>query len=68
MQRYLGALTREIEGSPGGSTDTIYFGGGTPSLVPPPHIGDLIRPPRDGLAMTPADNTDWFLVLQGEWV
>lgn len=42
MQRYLGALTREIEGSPGGSTDTIYFGGGTPSLVPPPHIADLI--------------------------
>ncbi len=51
MQRYLGALTREIEGSPGGSTDTIYFGGGTPSLVPPPHIGDLIRRLRERYAV-----------------
>lgn len=42
MERYLGAITREIEGAPGGSTDTIYFGGGTPSLVPPKRIGELI--------------------------
>ena len=41
--RYLRALTTEIDSSKGGAADTIYFGGGTPSLVPPPRIGDLIR-------------------------
>lgn len=40
--RYLGALTAEIGTSPGGVADTIYFGGGTPSLVPPPQIAALI--------------------------
>jgi len=40
--RYLAALAREIDASIGGLADTIYFGGGTPSLVPPRHISDLI--------------------------
>ena len=41
-ERYLKALTREIESSSGGDADTLYFGGGTPSLVPAARIGDLI--------------------------
>jgi oxygen-independent coproporphyrinogen-3 oxidase len=44
--RYLNALTREIRGSRGGAADTVYFGGGTPSLISPPLIGGLIRAVR----------------------
>ena len=40
--RYLDALITEIGGSTGGVADTLYFGGGTPSLVPPRRIGDLV--------------------------
>jgi len=40
--RYLNALTAEIGASKGGEADTMYFGGGTPSLVPPARIGELI--------------------------
>ena len=40
--RYLRAITTEIAGSKGGEADTLYFGGGTPSLVPPRQIGELI--------------------------
>lgn len=41
-ERYLEALSREILASPGGEADSLYFGGGTPSLVPPARIRDLI--------------------------
>lgn len=41
--RYLRALSKEIEASPGGEADTLYFGGGTPSLVPPGQILGLVR-------------------------
>jgi oxygen-independent coproporphyrinogen-3 oxidase len=44
--RYLSALTAEIGASRGGAADTLYFGGGTPSLVPPRQIGDLIAAVR----------------------
>jgi oxygen-independent coproporphyrinogen-3 oxidase len=40
--RYLRALTAEIAGAKGGAADTIYFGGGTPSLVPAGLIAGLI--------------------------
>ncbi len=40
-ERYLRALTTEIGGAKGGLADTLYFGGGTPSLVPPRQIGEL---------------------------
>jgi putative oxygen-independent coproporphyrinogen III oxidase len=42
LERYLKALAREIESSTGGAADTIYFGGGTPSLVPARQISELI--------------------------
>jgi oxygen-independent coproporphyrinogen-3 oxidase len=40
--RYLSAIAAEVGASKGGVADTIYFGGGTPSLVPPRQIGELI--------------------------
>lgn len=41
--RYLSALDTEIRASAAaGVADTLYFGGGTPSLVPPAQIGELI--------------------------
>lgn len=52
--RYLGALTTEIGGSKGGFADTIYFGGGTPSLVPPERIGELIRAVRGRYDLAPS--------------
>jgi len=41
--RYLRAVSKEIEAAPGGEADTLYFGGGTPSLVPPDRILELIQ-------------------------
>jgi oxygen-independent coproporphyrinogen-3 oxidase len=51
--RYLKALTTEIGASEGGAADTIYFGGGTPSLVPPGQIGDLVGTVRSRYEMAP---------------
>ncbi|MBK5257324.1 MAG: radical SAM family heme chaperone HemW [Vicinamibacteria bacterium] len=41
--RYLRALSSEIGASAGGEADTLYFGGGTPSLVPAREIDEVIR-------------------------
>ena len=51
--RYLLALSTEIAGSKGGEADTIYFGGGTPSLLPPHRIADLIGAVRSRYAIAP---------------
>ncbi len=41
--RYVAALEREIRAADAGSpADTIYFGGGTPSLLEPAEIGRLV--------------------------
>src|SRR5688572_11958350 len=41
--RYVDAIEAEIRSAPGGlSADTIFFGGGTPSLLEPEEIGRLI--------------------------
>lgn len=40
--RYLSAITTEIAGSKGGAADSVYFGGGTPSLVPPARIAAVL--------------------------
>ena len=41
--RYVDALAHEIRGAtPGSRADTIFFGGGTPSLLEPEEIGRLI--------------------------
>ena len=58
-ERYVAALLREIATSPstslgagGAAADTIYFGGGTPSLLEPREIGALIHACRHAFAVT----------------
>ncbi|MDA1307207.1 MAG: radical SAM family heme chaperone HemW [Acidobacteria bacterium] len=45
--RYVDALEQEIRRAPGGHADTIFFGGGTPSLLAPEEIGRLIQACRE---------------------
>jgi oxygen-independent coproporphyrinogen-3 oxidase len=43
VERYVSALTREIENFPATETvDTIYFGGGTPSLLNPAQLEKIL--------------------------
>jgi oxygen-independent coproporphyrinogen-3 oxidase len=52
--RYVAALEREIRRTGRGeSADTIYFGGGTPSLLEPVEIAGLIAACRDAFALAP---------------
>lgn len=51
---YVQALVREIElYADGSALDSIYFGGGTPSLLDAGDLVALIRACRDGFACTP---------------
>jgi oxygen-independent coproporphyrinogen-3 oxidase len=45
--RYVAALEREIRSAGGGAADTIFFGGGTPSLLEPAEIGRLVAACRE---------------------
>src|SRR4051794_18228240 len=52
--RYVRALEQEIrEAGKGEPADTIFFGGGTPSLLEPEEIARLIVACRDVFAVTP---------------
>ena len=52
--RYVAALEREIRTSADGSpADTIFFGGGTPSLLEPAEIGRLIAACRASFDILP---------------
>jgi oxygen-independent coproporphyrinogen-3 oxidase len=52
--RYLQALTAEIAGSGRGEpADTVFFGGGTPSLLEPGEVGRLIEACRRAFALAP---------------
>ena len=52
--RYVDALDAEIRRAADGSVaDTIYFGGGTPSLLAPEEVGRLIAACRESFAVTP---------------
>jgi oxygen-independent coproporphyrinogen-3 oxidase len=61
--RYVAALRQEIAAAPAGlradpasataMADTIFFGGGTPSLLDPADIADIIRSCRDRFDLTP---------------
>lgn len=56
--RYVRAIGAEIRGSSSAAwfrapADTIYFGGGTPSLLEPDEIASLIRACRDAFIVSP---------------
>lgn len=55
---YIAALCREIAGrggilSAGGMVDTVFIGGGTPSILPAPLIADLFACLRQNLPISP---------------
>jgi oxygen-independent coproporphyrinogen III oxidase len=53
-ERYVDAIEREIlQSGKGEPADTIYFGGGTPSLLEPAEIGRLIGACRRAFDLTP---------------
>lgn len=52
-QTYLRSLCREITAASNSHTyDTLYLGGGTPSIIPPEEIASLIRVVRDSFHLT----------------
>jgi oxygen-independent coproporphyrinogen-3 oxidase len=52
--RYVDALEQEIRGAGNGrGADTVFFGGGTPSLLEPDEVARLLSACRDGFALTP---------------
>ncbi len=46
-RRYVDALEREIRSAPRRAADTIFFGGGTPSLLDPSEIARLLKACRE---------------------
>ena len=50
--RYVAALREEIARAEAGQADTIFFGGGTPSLLQPEEIGSIIQSIRDRFDLT----------------
>ena len=61
VERYVDAICREIKGFNPKSkiqnpkwTDTIYFGGGTPSLLSPEQVERILRAVYDKFAVEPA--------------
>ena len=54
-RRYLTALAREIESArDGGPADSVFFGGGTPSVLDPDDVRGLIACCRSAFALDPA--------------
>ncbi|MEP6681324.1 MAG: radical SAM family heme chaperone HemW, partial [Chloroflexota bacterium] len=58
MQRYAAALLAELAGRPApGALATIYFGGGTPSLMPAASIQAVVQAAVERWGLTPAEVT-----------
>ena len=55
-QRYVDALIADIRSyaDPSIEADTIFFGGGTPSLLDPAELGRIIQTCRDSFTLSPA--------------
>ena len=46
-EAYAAAVVRNIAAYPAGlPVDTVYFGGGTPSMLPPPLLGQMLHAAR----------------------
>lgn len=57
IEAYSRALIRRINAYPEGlAADTVYFGGGTPSLLSPDHLGEIISACRRRFSL--ADNSE----------
>jgi oxygen-independent coproporphyrinogen-3 oxidase len=66
-ERYVRALTREIDGTGRGEpADTIFFGGGTPSLLEPEEVAGLIQACRGAFDL--ADSAEITLETNPETV
>jgi oxygen-independent coproporphyrinogen-3 oxidase len=50
--RFVDALLREIDQAPSAAADTLYFGGGTPSLLTPAEIELIIAAARSAFDLT----------------
>lgn len=53
QERYLHALLREMVPAGGAAADTLYFGGGTPSLLSPERLSRLIAAARERFLLSP---------------
>jgi oxygen-independent coproporphyrinogen-3 oxidase len=53
QERYLQAVLAEMEAERPGRADTLYFGGGTPSLMAIPRLARLVERARDRFRLPP---------------
>jgi oxygen-independent coproporphyrinogen-3 oxidase len=53
QERYLRAVLAEMAGSEAGDADTLYFGGGTPSLMTAPRLRRLVEEVRSRFHLPP---------------
>lgn len=51
QERYLRAVVAEMEAAAAGTADTLYFGGGTPSLLAAPRLARLVEIARSRFAL-----------------
>jgi oxygen-independent coproporphyrinogen-3 oxidase len=54
QERYVRAVLAEMEAAEPGPADTLYFGGGTPSLLAPERIAQLVEVARERFGLPPA--------------
>lgn len=59
FEAYIGALERELSLYAGAAADTVFIGGGTPSVLPPALISRLCRCVRDRIEL--AADTEWSI-------
>jgi oxygen-independent coproporphyrinogen-3 oxidase len=57
QERYLRAVLREMEEAVPGAADTLYFGGGTPSLMAPDRLGRIVELARRRFRLPPGAET-----------
>jgi len=54
QERYVRALLAEMDGAGTGTADTLYFGGGTPSLMSAQRLGRIVETARSRFGLPPA--------------